>query len=65
MIIRDTNRCANEGCPNKRDCNRFSDDATSAYANYCIGIDGKCDGYVRKPRVRVGRKVARVQHNGK
>ena len=51
-MFKDEARCANEDCPEKDKCARFSDDGAAYYANFSIGIDGKCDGFERKREPR-------------
>jgi hypothetical protein len=51
-MLKDEARCANEDCSSKDKCARFSDDGTATYAHFGIGIDGKCDGYLRKVKPR-------------
>src|SRR5574337_123750 len=43
----DAARCSNEGCQKRTRCARFDLDG-GYYEDFAIGIDGKCDGYIRK-----------------
>lgn len=52
MIHPDVARCSNEACPKRNRCARFDIDG-SYYAEFAIGIDGKCEGYIRKARKAV------------
>ena len=51
-MLNDEARCANEDCASKDKCARFSEDGNAYYANFAVGIDGKCDGFERKPKPR-------------
>ena len=52
MLLNDEARCANEDCPSKAKCDRYSEDGNAYYANFAIGIDDKCDGFRSKPKPR-------------